>query len=168
MGRPDHWIKRYPLRIFRPSQQAPGAPPAPIDLHDPSLYLNRELSWIEFNRRVFEEAQDERHPLLERVKFLAIFGSNLDEFFMIRVSGLKDQVAAGVVNTPPDGMTPLQQLEEIRARVLPLMVEQGRYWREESCRPCVRPTSTSWTTPTLTPKTATCCVRISRTRFSRF
>ena len=97
-----------------------------VDLEQPALYFNRELSWIEFNRRVLEEAQDVRHPLLERVKFLSIFSSNLDEFFMIRVSGLKDQVAAGVVNTPADGMPPAEQLAEIRARVLPLMLEQRR------------------------------------------
>jgi polyphosphate kinase len=102
-----------------------------VDLGDPSLYFNRELSWIEFNRRVLEETEDPRHPLLERVKFLSIFSSNLDEFFMIRVSGLKDQVAAGVVNTPPDGMTPAEQLAEIRAQVLPLMQEQRRYFYEE-------------------------------------
>ncbi len=102
--------------------QAPSA----INLKDPSLYFNRELSWIEFNRRVLEEAKDKRHPLLERVKFLAIFSSNLDEFFMIRVSGLKDQIAAGVVNVPPDGMTPTQQLQQIRAQVLPLQQEQRR------------------------------------------
>ena len=76
------------------------------ELKDPTLYFNRELSWMEFNRRVLEEAQDLRHPLLERVKFLAIFSSNLDEFFMIRVSGLKDQIAAGVTTPPADGMTP--------------------------------------------------------------
>ncbi len=115
---------------------APDAVPvptvsSPVDLMDPALYINRELSWVEFNRRVLEEAKDERHPLLERVKFLAIFGSNLDEFFMIRVSGLKDQIAAGVTNTPPDGMSPSQQLEQIRARVLPLILEQRRYWHEE-------------------------------------
>jgi polyphosphate kinase len=104
---------------------------APVDLEDPALYINRELSWIEFNRRVLEESKDDRHPLLERVKFLAIFDSNLDEFFMIRVSGLKDQIAAGVTNTPPDGMSPVQQLEQIRARVLPLILEQRRYWHEE-------------------------------------
>ncbi len=107
------------------------APPAEINLKDPSLYFNRELSWIEFNRRVLEEAQDPRHPLLERVKFLAIFSSNLDEFFMIRVSGLKDQIAAGVVNVPPDGMTPLQQLQRIRSLVLPMMQEQRRVFYEE-------------------------------------
>ncbi len=96
------------------------------DLKDHALYFNRELSWIEFNRRVLEEAQDSRNPLLERVKFLAIFSSNLDEFFMIRVSGLKDQISAGVVNLPPDGMTPAQQLKQIREQVLPLMREQRR------------------------------------------
>ncbi len=85
-----------------------------IDFSDPSFYFNRELSWLEFNRRVLEEAQDKSQPLLERVKFLSIFGSNLDEFFMTRVAGLKQQVAAGVVETPPDGMTPLQQLTAIR------------------------------------------------------
>jgi polyphosphate kinase len=97
-----------------------------IDLKDPALYFNREISWIEFNRRVLEEAQDSRQPLLERVKFQAIFSSNLDEFFMIRVSGLKDQVNAGVTNTPPDGLTPHEQLAAIRAAVLPLMEEQSR------------------------------------------
>jgi polyphosphate kinase len=101
-----------------------------VDLKDPALYFNRELSWIEFNRRVLEEAQDPRHPLLERVKFLAIFSSNLDEFFMIRVSGLKDQIRAGVVNAPSDGMTPAQQLQQIRAIVLPMMQEQRRTFYE--------------------------------------
>ncbi|HEX9118884.1 MAG TPA: polyphosphate kinase 1, partial [Anaerolineae bacterium] len=101
------------------------------DLRDPALYLNRELSWIEFNRRVLEEAEDSRHPLLERVKFVSIFSSNLDEFFMIRVSGLKDQLAAGVTNTPPDGMTPAQQLAEIRSRLLPSMIAQQRCFHEE-------------------------------------
>ena len=78
-----------------------------IDLHDPKLYLNRELSWLEFNSRVLEEAEDQSQPLLERVKFLAIFFSNLDEFFMVRISGLREQVTSGVVESPPDGMAPL-------------------------------------------------------------
>src|SRR5215510_11634499 len=71
------------------------------DLDDPSLYINRELSWLQFNWRVLEEALDARYPLLERVKFLAIFATNLDEFFMIRVSGLRRQVTGGVLEVPP-------------------------------------------------------------------
>ncbi len=85
-----------------------------IDLQDPSLYINRELSWLQFNSRVLEEAEDPAQPLLERVKFLAIFFSNLDEFFMIRISGLREQLASGVVETSPDGMMPSDQLTAIR------------------------------------------------------
>jgi polyphosphate kinase len=91
-------------------------------------YFNRELSWLEFNRRVLNEATDERHPLLERVKFLSIFSTNLDEFFMIRVAGLKQQVAAGVRGAAPDGMTPAEQLAAIRRAVLPLMEQQRDIW----------------------------------------
>src|SRR4030066_2108984 len=81
-----------------------------VDLKEPQYYINRELSLLEFQRRVLEKAQDEHNPLLERAKFLAILGSNLDEFFMVRVSGLKKQIDAGVVDLPPDGMTPPQEL----------------------------------------------------------
>jgi polyphosphate kinase len=88
------------------------------------LLLNRELSWVEFNRRVLEEALDQRHPLLERLKFLAIFSSNLDEFFMIRVSGLKEALDAGVTETSPDGMTSAEQLKEISARLRPIVEAQ--------------------------------------------
>jgi len=88
--------------------------PAPTDLGDSRLYINRELSLLEFQRRVLEEAQDKKNPLLERVKFLAIVGSNLDEFFMVRVSGLRKQVESGVVDVAPDGLTPAEQLAEIR------------------------------------------------------
>jgi polyphosphate kinase len=92
-----------------------GTRPPPGVL-DPSLFINRELSWLEFNERVLEEARDRRHPLLERVKFLSIVSSNLDEFFMIRVAAIREQVLADVVEPSPDGRTPLQQLVAIHDR----------------------------------------------------
>ena len=107
--------------------QEPQAP----DLHSPEYYANRELSMLEFQRRVLEEAQDEINPLLERVKFLAIVGSNLDEFFMVRVAGLRKQVDAGVVDYPPDGMSPAQQLAEIRKVSFQLMVLGRECLRDE-------------------------------------
>ncbi|HEX7940082.1 MAG TPA: polyphosphate kinase 1 [Gemmatimonadaceae bacterium] len=87
-------------------------------------YFNREISWLEFNARVLHEAMDERTPLLERVKFLSIFSSNLDEFFMVRIAGLKRQVAAGVTLASPDGLTPEQQMEAIRQHVAQLIERQ--------------------------------------------
>src|ERR1700726_5155766 len=95
----------------------PVTPPHIPELVQPDLYINRELSWIEFNRRVFEEAQDNRHPLLERVKFLSIFDTNLDEFIMVRLAGLKDQVEAHVPSLSPDGLTAEQQIEAVRHRL---------------------------------------------------
>jgi polyphosphate kinase len=89
-----------------------------------SQYLNRELSWLAFNARVLQQALDARVPLLERVKFLAIFSANLDEFYMVRVAGLRRQVAAGVVLTPPDGLTPQEQLDAIDADVARLSAMQ--------------------------------------------
>jgi len=84
------------------------------NLKDPKLYNNRELSWLQFNTRVLKQAQDETQPLLERLKFLAIYGTNLDEFYMIRVAGLKKLFSAGVIVSGADRLTPLQQLREIR------------------------------------------------------
>jgi polyphosphate kinase len=98
---------------------------------NPSLYINRELSWIRFNRHVLDEALDTTHPLLERVKFLAIFANNLDEFFMIRVSGLQRQLEKGVLKAPPDGMTPTQQLDAIHQQLLPDLEIQNRCWHED-------------------------------------
>jgi polyphosphate kinase len=94
-----------------------------LDLHDPQLYINRELSLLEFHRRVLEEAQDEANPLLERVKFLSIVGSNLDEFFMVRVTGLRKQVDAGVIDVSADGLPPMRVLAEIRKVALQLMTQ---------------------------------------------
>ncbi len=90
------------------------------DLDDPSLYFNRELSWLDFNERVLELAEDESVPLLERVKFCAIYGSNLDEFFMVRVAGLWDQNDAGIDAHGPDGLSPGEQITAIRSRSMEL------------------------------------------------
>jgi polyphosphate kinase len=87
------------------------------DLHDPALYLNRELSWLDFNERVLQLAEDARVPLLERVKYCAIYTSNLDEYYMVRVAGLHDQIEAGVENPSQDGSTPSQTIAGIRERV---------------------------------------------------
>ncbi len=97
----------------------------------PEWYFNRELSWLEFNRRVLHEAQDPRNPLLERLKFLGIFSSNLDEFFQIRVAGLKDQLAAGYSERSPDGLTPEPQLRSIAALVRELVQEHARCLHDE-------------------------------------
>ena len=102
--------------------------PEVIDLNSPSLYLNRELSLLEFQQRVLEEALDETNPLLERVKFLSIVGSNLEEFFMVRVGGLRMQRDAGVTELSPDGMTPARQLAEIRKVAQRLMEAAEVSW----------------------------------------
>jgi len=96
------------------------------DLKDPALYLNRELSLLSFQRRVLEEAEDESNPLLERVKFLSILGSNLDEFFMVRVAGLEAQLEAGMIEVGPDGMSPRAQLVAIRREVKKMLNEAHR------------------------------------------
>src|SRR2546423_2888405 len=93
--------------------------------------LNRELSLIEFFRQVLDEAREERNPLLERLRFLTIFSSIVDEFFMVRVSGLKEEVEQQFTEPSPDGMTAAEQLREIRARIEPLSQEQIRCFNEE-------------------------------------
>jgi polyphosphate kinase len=100
-------------------------------LSDPSLYINRELSWLAFNDRVLAQARDERHPLLERVRFVSISETNLDEFFMIRVSGLQQQVASELPNPVPDGMTPEEQLTRVHDHTEGFFAEQRRVLRGE-------------------------------------
>ena len=95
------------------------------------IYFNRELSWLAFNRRVLEQAQTDRHPLIERVRYLAITGSNLDEFFQIRVAGLMQQRDSGVTEPGPDGLNPSQQLQRIRATVDAFIEDQYRCWRDQ-------------------------------------
>jgi polyphosphate kinase len=107
---------------------------APTDapaLDAPELYTNRELSWLQFNERVLELAEDEATPLLERVKFLAIYANNLDEFFMVRVAGLHDQVDAGIDARGPDGLAPGETIEHIAERTLELGRRHSRQWEDE-------------------------------------
>lgn len=108
--------------------------PIEIDLTDPQYYFNRELSWIEFNSRVLHEAFDPRTPLIERLKFLAIFSSNLDEYFMVRVAALKQQIEAEVRKLSADGKTPQEQIGLIRKRLHPLVTKQHRHF-EQALRP---------------------------------
>jgi polyphosphate kinase len=101
------------------------------ELHNASLYINRELSWLDFNDRVLHEALDPRTPLLERLKFLAIFSSNLDEYFMVRVSGVLEQIDAGIGATAADGMTPAELMNAIRAHLVDKVGEQHRAFEQE-------------------------------------
>lgn len=115
-------------------------------LQDSKLFLNRELSWLEFNARVLDEAAEESLPLFERLKFLAIFSSNLDEFFMVRVAGLQAQLSGDVEEVPPDGLTPEKQLNLISHRVGELFREQYRIFNDQ-VRPELRNEGVSLVTP---------------------
>src|SRR6267143_3219973 len=104
---------------------------APERFGDPKNFINRELSWLEFNRRVLEEAQDQRQPLIERVKFLTIFSSNLDEFFEIRVAGIKQQVESETSDVGPDGLSATELFDRIQKTVRPLVATQYALWKNE-------------------------------------
>ncbi|MEA3188017.1 MAG: polyphosphate kinase [Chthoniobacter sp.] len=102
-----------------------------MDFTAPANFINRELSWLEFNRRVLEEAEDASQPLMERVKFLSIFSANLDEFFEIRVAGIKQQIESGAVDTGPDDMPPVQVFQSIQTLAHELVEKQYRLWKNE-------------------------------------
>jgi polyphosphate kinase len=126
---------RAERRASRPSVRStlrvvPTAPPDPADLKNPALYINRELSWLEFNDRVLAQARDSSHPLLERVKFLAINATNLDEFFMIRVSTMLKKLREGIEDVAPDGYNTVQQLDAMRSRALRMLEDQAAVWAD--------------------------------------
>src|SRR5476651_726238 len=129
---------RYPAAMKTLSDvQTASAEPAATNLKHPSLYINRELSWLAFNRRVLDQAIGEYHPLLERVKFLAIVASNLDEFFMVRVATLLKKQRAGAEDLSADGLTPSQQITAVRRRAERLMADQAACWTD-SLRPALQ------------------------------
>src|SRR5688500_16801106 len=121
------------MKVMSDPVQKPTSSDAPggTDVHNPSLYLNRELSWLQFNHRVLEQARNPDVPLLERVKFLAISGTNVDEFFMVRVAGLQQQVANKIDERGPDGLGPVAQLAEISRRAHELSSMQYQVLRDE-------------------------------------
>ena len=111
--------------------QVEVAPEPVVDVKDPSNYLNREISWIEFNRKVLEQASDSKVPLLERVKFLSIFYNNLDEFFMVRVANIWTQVKSNAEPTGADLTPPRRQMQEIRRKVLELLEKAEDLWKKK-------------------------------------
>src|ERR1700733_6634180 len=113
------------------SRKKSAASPRPAPGRSTAAYFNRELSWVAVDRRVLEQAQSERHPLLERVRFLAIVSSNLDEFFEIRVAGLMQQVDSGLTGVGLDGLSPVEQLRRIHSVAASMVEEQYHCWHHQ-------------------------------------
>ena len=134
---------------------------------EPKNFFNRDLSWIEFNRRVMEEAFHPDLPLLEKVKFISIFFSNLDEFYMIRVSGLKEQIAANILEPTIDGLTPLEQVQKIEKALRPMLKQLDEYWNNEIVPALREHKIFVKKSLSFLPKNKTSCENILRKKFIR-